>query len=59
MNKLNKRDGDRLGGEWVAAGSGGGGMSRKDRGLMDSENSVVGCRAEVGVRRLSGNGKKI
>ena len=33
------------------------GLSKKEKGLMDMDNSVVIAGREVGIRGLNGNGK--
>ena len=40
----------------VGAGEGVVGLSRKERGLMDTDSSVV-IAGVAGIRRLNGNGK--
>ena len=34
------------------------GSSKKEKGLMDMDNSVVTVRREWGIKGLNGNGKK-
>ena len=35
------------------------GLSKKEKGLMDMDNSVMTTGGEGGMRGLNGNGKKI
>ena len=35
------------------------GLSKKEKGLMDMDNSVLVAGGKRGIRRLNGNGKKI
>ena len=41
-----------MGGGWEVEG-----LSRKEKGLMDTDNSVAIAGGEEGVRGLNGNGK--